>query len=215
MNVQYLAVKLIAGVWLATCLSPDCMAAPKTDWVGHLNFSLSAYYQGKASPVAVTTKSIIQRGLSDVAFITTNHVGTNYVAVTNHFSTGASLLLKRYLGTNVVVLNGLGTNLQIVVRQPIRGKLVDVDVDVSDSFSYTSGVQVTARNTRHAIETLTFSGLGITFQVSGLFNELHNANDDVVWFSAVVSGAGTVAVGTNAFPVVVGGTVTLTGGHNE
>ncbi len=60
-----------------------------------------------------------------------------------NFPKTAQLLWKEVLSTNVVVVNGLGTNTQVIVRKRVSGKNVDTDVSSFFSRSTTLSVGVT------------------------------------------------------------------------
>src|SRR5437763_4951504 len=102
---------------------------PKTIWVAHLGFTLTAWENDVAKPVKIATKDIVHDlgGLPTPSGLATNPV----------FSTGSQLLTKE----DTTATNG--SNLIIVVRDP----KTKVDTDVSEFFSVDSSDSVSFTTT--------------------------------------------------------------------
>ncbi|SRR6266850_3195983 len=172
-------------------------ATDKTIWVQKVNFSLTAWEDGVAKPVKITTKDIVTR-LS----------GFTSVDVTNPvFSAGSQLLIKQD--------TTLGDNQVFVVRDP----KTKIDTDVSAFFDVgsTASVSVTSngKTLKHSITTFSFAGPAeLTFTISGFTTEsTATANGAEVTKSAVADVSGTGTVGTA--DTVIHGAISLSGGKLE
>ncbi|HMJ24876.1 MAG TPA: hypothetical protein VK475_03575 [Pyrinomonadaceae bacterium] len=179
----------------------NAATTPKTIWVQHLNFKLTAWEDGNPKAVKIATKDII----NDLSGLPTPIGGvTNPV-----FSTGSQLITKQ----DTASTNG---DTQIIM---VRDTKTKIDTDVSEFFevggtasaSFTTG----AKTTSHSITTFTLNGVTpLSFTLSGFTTESRGTENGVeVTKSASANVAGTGTVSTT--DAVIQGTVSLAGGKLE
>ena len=179
----------------------------KTNWVSNLNFTLTAWKDGSATPSRAASKDII-------ASFNGTTLGSNVIS----FPATAHLLLKQTLSTNPVVVNNLGTNTQIIVRNVVSGKNDDTDVssffDRSNTFSATTSS--TTGTAKHSVGSLSMENNKLSFDLSSFTTETDgkitgSSVDGLKQFGAAVSGTGN----SNGTPVAISGTITASGGRLE
>jgi hypothetical protein len=181
----------------AKSVSESRAAAIKTNWVQHLNYTLTAWQVVGAKPFRITTKDLIQD--LNGTMLSGSTSGLN-------FSKSAQLLVRQNL-TNAIPGN------QIIVRD----SKTRLDTDVSELFSRTNGPVALFGGAKHSIQGFDLErAAGLSFALSGFTTETETrvlANGNLVnkTTSATVAGMGF----TNTADLVIQGTISLSGGRLE
>jgi hypothetical protein len=173
-NVMPLNFELVA--WPTTAESADSFAIGGLDEADPAMAAVGSIFTSPANtkmPFTITSRDLIN-SLAGV----TNH------GLPMHFSSAAELLFRQVLSAEAVIINSLGTNRQIIVRDISNHRAVDTDISaffsesnrLATSYSVSLGVQT------HKLSTLSFCNpdhLGLRLSAV-LVETAHPAKDNDV-----------------------------------